>query len=286
MARDAPATQKKHKNQQKTHDRSASSKDAHDSSHGRSKNRRPEPAEKENLSPSDDEVTQLRERNKQLEQLCQSNGVSVPTAVNGVADRSIPRPRNMKKDVNVSAIRAHMGIEDAGGKRVWLNCRQAVRNNLPRAGFDYDVDFASQEKLKIEHERPLFKRFKASWGAEYVLREVWSNRNEWFDKTNNNPPKTANDDDDDGDSNNENHGDNDSDLDDDAGQQDRATPQPVDESTDEGPSHQRPSRKRAHELSPASSESEQEPEALRARKRTKRSSDVVAGRPLTCTAIV
>ncbi|KAJ6589206.1 hypothetical protein B0H19DRAFT_1103288 [Mycena capillaripes] len=75
------------------------------------------------------------------------------------------------------------------------NNQKSVRNNLTRAGFDYDVDFASQEKLKvahciqaIEHECPLFKRFKASWGAEYVLREVWSNRNEWLDKTNSQPP--------------------------------------------------------------------------------------------------
>ncbi|KAJ7853184.1 hypothetical protein B0H14DRAFT_3865899, partial [Mycena olivaceomarginata] len=63
-----------------------------------------------------------------------------------------------------------MGLADAENKRVWLTCRKSVRNNLTRAGFDHDVDFASQEKLKvanclaaIEHECPLFKRFKGSW---------------------------------------------------------------------------------------------------------------------------
>ncbi|KAJ7870398.1 hypothetical protein B0H13DRAFT_2350421 [Mycena leptocephala] len=194
----APNTHKNQKKQQNHRDRPGSSEK---SPIGTGRRRGGNGgAAKENHAPqaaqntADDEVERLRERASQLEQLCQSNGISVPNAVNGVADRSIPRPRNSKKDTNIAAIREHMGIEGTGSKRVWLNCRKSVRNNLTRAGFDYDLDFASQEKLKvahclqaIEHECPLFKRFKASWGAEYVLREVWSNRNEWLDKTSKEP---------------------------------------------------------------------------------------------------
>ncbi|KAK7016687.1 hypothetical protein R3P38DRAFT_2785856 [Favolaschia claudopus] len=62
--------------------------------------------------------------------------------------------------------------------------RRAVRNNLTRAGFEYEVDDASQDPMK-----------KAHWiqaHPQYVLREVWSNRNEWLDKTNKDPPTTNN----------------------------------------------------------------------------------------------
>ncbi|KAJ6545252.1 hypothetical protein B0H19DRAFT_1266715 [Mycena capillaripes] len=115
------------------------------------KNHAPQAAQ----NTADDEVERLCERASQLEQLCQSNGISVSNAVNGVADRSIPRPRNSKKDTNIADIREHMGIGGTANKRVWLNCRKSVRNNLTLAHC----------LQTIEHECPLFKRFKASWGA-------------------------------------------------------------------------------------------------------------------------
>jgi hypothetical protein len=67
--------------------------------------------------------------------------------------------------------------------------QKSVWKNLTRTGFDHNVDLASQEKLKVANcltviTTCLFLRFKGSWGAEYVLREVWSNQNEWADKTN------------------------------------------------------------------------------------------------------
>ncbi|KAJ7205793.1 hypothetical protein GGX14DRAFT_644442 [Mycena pura] len=121
-----------------------------------------------------EELKQLRDRTTHLEQLCRSNGLSVSAAVNSVPDRSIhhPSPSTIPR-------RRNSGSHGIGGnehKRAWLNCRKTVRNNLT---FDYDVDYASQEKLKvtnclqvIEYEAALFKRFKGSWGAEYILRET------------------------------------------------------------------------------------------------------------------
>ncbi|KAK7029082.1 hypothetical protein R3P38DRAFT_3189248 [Favolaschia claudopus] len=116
MPQDATARQKKNTNHEKTNHRFASSKNTDDSSSRKTRSRhktggrQPPGAEKENK--------------KRLNcELCQSNGILVPATVNGVADRSIPKPRNLKKEVNVNIIRAHMGIDDAGSKRVWLNCR-------------------------------------------------------------------------------------------------------------------------------------------------------------------
>ncbi|KAJ7840084.1 hypothetical protein B0H14DRAFT_3140574 [Mycena olivaceomarginata] len=245
--------------QKKRRDRRRSSHPSH-----RSGGRIDGVGEKENRAPEtvrgngDDEIQRLRERASHLEQLCQSNGISIPDAVNGVPDRSIPRPHNTKKGTSVASIREHMGLADAENKRVWLTCRKSVRNNLTRAGFDHDVDFASQEKLKvanclaaIEHECPLFKRFKGSWGAEYVLREVWSNRNEWADKTNAQlPDPEANNDANDNEDSHENPRNSDED-----GGQRQQNEDEDDEGEDENP---RPSlasgRKWAHELSPTPSE--------------------------------
>ncbi|KAK6966989.1 hypothetical protein R3P38DRAFT_3245029 [Favolaschia claudopus] len=279
MPQDATTRKKKKTNHEKTNHRSAPSKNTdHCSSRSRRKNHGSQSqGDKENSDPSDDEISALRARNKQLEQLCQSNGVTVPAVVDGVADRSIPKPQNLKKEVNINVIRAHMGIEGAGSKQVWLNCRRAVRNNLTRAGFEYEVDDASQDPMKkahciqaIEHERPLFKRFKASWGAQYVLREVWSNRNEWLDKTNKDPPTTNNNSGDSNDHGGEDDGqggedDDDDDEGDSMDQQDHHSSRQL---SNEGSPRQ--SRKRAHALSPPdSSNSEDDSERAPPKKRAK-----------------
>ncbi|KAJ7190685.1 hypothetical protein GGX14DRAFT_407763 [Mycena pura] len=150
---------------------------------------------------AEEELKQLRDRTTHLKQLCRSNGLLVSAAVNSVPDRSIHHPSNITKDTGVAEIRDHMAMSiNEPGSIV-----ESVRNNLT---FDFDVDYASQEKLKvtnclqvIEYEAALFKRFKGSWGAEYILREVWSNHNEWLDKTKQDLPvdnsNTRNDEDDD-----------------------------------------------------------------------------------------
>ncbi|KAJ7820496.1 hypothetical protein B0H13DRAFT_1921229 [Mycena leptocephala] len=213
--------------------------------------------------------TRLRERASHLEQLCQSNGISVPDAVNGVPDRSIPRPHNTKKGTNVASIREHMGLADAENKRVWLTCRKSVGNNLTHTGLDHNVDFASQEKLKvanclavIEHECPLFKRFKGSWAAEYVLREA--------DKTKVQLPEANNDANDSKDSRANPRN---SDEEEGGGQhQQNENEDEGDEGEDES---LRPSlasgRKRTHELRPTPSEDDNDTsDAAPARKRTRK----------------
>ncbi|KAJ7142045.1 hypothetical protein C8R43DRAFT_1131045 [Mycena crocata] len=161
--------------------------------------------EKENHVPQSTQGSAVGEwkasapqRNAQLEHAVKANGLHIPHGrqVDVVPEDSIPRPRNLK-DTNITEIRNHMGLEGDENKRAWLNHRKCVRNNATRVGFDHTLNFASQphEKISkclnaIELECPLFKRFTASWGARYILLEVWANRNEWLDKTN---PKTNGD---------------------------------------------------------------------------------------------
>ncbi|KAJ7355251.1 hypothetical protein DFH08DRAFT_954751 [Mycena albidolilacea] len=155
--------------------------------------------------------------------------------------------------------------------------QRSVWTNLTRAGFDHDVDLASQEKLKVAnslaaHECPLFKRFKGSWGAEYVLREVLSNRNEWADKTNAQlPDPEANNDANDGEDSRANPRNSD---DEEGGRQHQQNEDEDedDEGEDENPRLSLASgRKRAHELSPTPSEEDNDTSvAAPAKKRTRK----------------
>ncbi|KAJ7170883.1 hypothetical protein C8R43DRAFT_944710 [Mycena crocata] len=189
--------------------------------HGSHHTAGPGHVEKENHVPqstqgsAEEELKRLQERNAQLEHAVKANGLHIPHGrqVDIVPEDSIPRPRNLK-DTNITEIRNHMGLEGDENKRAWLNHRKCVRNNATRVGFDHSLNFAGQphEKVSkclnaIELECPLFKRFMASWGARYVLLEVWANRNEWLDKTN--PQTNADRNEDDGDRREEDNEDND-----------------------------------------------------------------------------